>query len=172
MDNADRLSTIWGTTSFRVSSSIIQNLYKIWKELVPEVGKQYPYADLSAELTFQSIPPPPKNGSHANSLGFIADSAPEKDVVFLQVVLTSGDARADEGLQVALQDIIARLDEQIEKEDVKHDFVYLNFAASFQDPFAGYGKEKVDALRSVARKYDPKGLFQKQLAGGFKLFER
>lgn len=163
-------STIWATTSFHVSPTIIQNVYKIWKEAVPQVGKQYAYANISAELTFQSIPPTPKKDGHVNSLGFDPDSAPEKDVVFLQVVLTSEDEKADEGLQVALKDIITSLEEQIEKEGVKHDFVYLNFAASFQDPFAGYGEERVDALRSVAKKYDPEGLFQKQLSGGFKLF--
>jgi hypothetical protein len=146
-------------------------LYKIWKELVPEVGKQYAYADFGAELTFQGLPPTPHEESHPNSLGFNPESEPEKDVVFLQVVFTYSDARADEGLQVALQDFVARLEKQIEEEDVHHDFVYLNFAATFQNPFAGYGEEQQEKLRSVARKYDPAGLFQKQLAGGFKLFE-
>lgn len=51
------------------------------------------------------------------------------------------------------------------------DFLYLNYADGFQDPIAGYGEQSVRYLRDVARKYDPHGVFQKAVKGGFKIPE-
>lgn len=48
-------------------------------------------------------------------------------------------------------------------------FLYLNFAGGFQDPISGYGAKNVEFLRRVAAAYDPQGVFQKLMPGGFKL---
>lgn len=52
----------------------------------------------------------------------------------------------------------------------KSNFVYLNYAASYQDPVSSYGSASKAFLRSVSKKYDPEGLFQTGVPGGFKLF--
>ena len=51
-----------------------------------------------------------------------------------------------------------------------HEFEYLNYADSSQDPIASYGADNVERLRATSRKYDPHGVFQKQVPGGFKLW--
>lgn len=165
---ADCISrTVWATSTFRISPTIVHRIHQIWKDLVPKIVAQYPGA--ASQLTFQAIMPAPKAGSSLNSLGFTASEAPEKDLVFLQIVFSYVDASATDGLQTALKDFIRLFNEAADQEGVGHKFVYLNFAAAFQDPFAGYGVESLKTLRKVARKYDPKGVFQKQV-GGFKLF--
>lgn len=80
------------------------------------------------------------------------------------------NSRATAGLEKALKDIVERIDELAEDEGVAHGFKYMNFAAWFQDPLVGYGRERKRALREVARKYDPQEMFQRQLSGGFKLY--
>lgn len=50
-----------------------------------------------------------------------------------------------------------------------HEFVYLNYANQDQDPISTYGRENVASLRAAAAKYDPRGVFQRQVPGGFKL---
>jgi hypothetical protein len=50
-----------------------------------------------------------------------------------------------------------------------HDFQYLNYADPSQNPIASYGQENVQRLKQASRKYDPQGVFQKQVPGGFKL---
>lgn len=47
---------------------------------------------------------------------------------------------------------------------------YLNYAFDFQDPIGSYGQENRKKLQDASRKYDPDGLFQKGVPGGFKLF--
>lgn len=48
-------------------------------------------------------------------------------------------------------------------------FKYLDYAWDFQDSIGSYGVEDKTFLQ-VSRKYDPGGLFQKGVPGGFKLF--
>jgi hypothetical protein len=51
-----------------------------------------------------------------------------------------------------------------------HDFQYLNYAGPGQNPLVSYGMANLANLRAVSKKYDPHGVFQRQVPGGFKLF--
>ena len=53
---------------------------------------------------------------------------------------------------------------------VFRDFQYTNYADSSQRPLASYGMQNLQRLRDVSREYDPKGVFQIQVPGGFKLW--
>lgn len=53
-----------------------------------------------------------------------------------------------------------------------HRWKYLNYAARWQDPIAGYGRSNKRRLGAISRQYDPDGVFQRQMPGGFKLFDR
>ncbi|KAK8097551.1 uncharacterized protein PG998_013037 [Apiospora kogelbergensis] len=46
----------------------------------------------------------------------------------------------------------------------------LDYAFSFQDPTGSYGHENRIKLQDTSQKYNPKGLFQPGVPGGFKLF--
>ena len=52
-----------------------------------------------------------------------------------------------------------------------HRYRYLNYADKDQDPITGYGAENVEKLKKISKHYDPRGVFQKQVPGGFKLFK-
>jgi hypothetical protein len=49
-------------------------------------------------------------------------------------------------------------------------FQYLNYAAAYQTPLETYGEDNLGFMRAVSKKYDPKGVFQKRVPGGFKLW--
>ena len=48
-------------------------------------------------------------------------------------------------------------------------YIYLNYAYKSQKPISGYGSANVQRLESISKKYDPAGIFQNQVPGGFKL---
>ncbi|KAF2677867.1 FAD-binding domain-containing protein [Lentithecium fluviatile CBS 122367] len=48
-------------------------------------------------------------------------------------------------------------------------WIYLNYAAPWQKPIESYGDANVAFLKSVSKQYDPRGVFQKAVPGGFKL---
>lgn len=55
-------------------------------------------------------------------------------------------------------------------QGLSNEFVYLNYALPSQDPIAGYGEGNVRHLREMSRRYDPEGVFQRLVPGGFKLW--
>jgi hypothetical protein len=161
--------TIWATTSSFISPTIVHRIHTLWKDLIPEICEQYAYAKPVAEITFQALAAPPRNGTSPNSLGFSSNETPEKNMFFLQLVFTFEDAAASDGFEEALKDLIGLIEGLTKEEGVFHKYKYLNFAASFQDPFTSYGIDELEKLKSVAKKYDPRGVFQTQVPGGFKL---
>lgn len=50
-----------------------------------------------------------------------------------------------------------------------NEYIYLDYADEIQDPLGSYGADNVYKMRAVAQKYDPKGVFQRQVPGGFKI---
>lgn len=50
-----------------------------------------------------------------------------------------------------------------------NEFIYLDYAYKDQNPLGSYGKENVEKIMAAAKKYDPKGVFQKMVPGGFKI---
>lgn len=50
-------------------------------------------------------------------------------------------------------------------------YKYLNYALNGQNPIDGYGPSNKAKLQAVSKKYDPIGIFQDVVPGGFKLFE-
>lgn len=50
-----------------------------------------------------------------------------------------------------------------------HPLEFVNYAAPFQNPMASYGEKNQQFMKAVSRKYDPDGIFQKIVPGGYKL---
>lgn len=48
-------------------------------------------------------------------------------------------------------------------------FRYLNYSDISQDPLRTYGESNVKQMKEVAVKYDPMGIFQTRVPGGFKI---
>ncbi|KAI1735654.1 FAD-binding domain-containing protein [Xylaria scruposa] len=49
------------------------------------------------------------------------------------------------------------------------DFIYLNYADIDQDPLSTYGASNIKLMKDVAAKYDPTGVFQTRISGGYKI---
>lgn len=71
--------------------------------------------------------------------------------------------------QQRLSEMTGAIYEYAESVDGAEDLVYLNYASTRQDVFASYGADNVKYLREVAAKYDPTGVFQTRIPGGFKI---
>lgn len=61
--------------------------------------------------------------------------------------------------------------DQAKSNGLWNKWVYLNYASDAQDPIIGYAVENIEKLKAASLKYDPKGLFQKNVPGGYKLFK-
>jgi len=65
--------------------------------------------------------------------------------------------------------LISGIQKFAEEKGTAVDYLYLNYADKDQDPLSGYGQEKVEFMKAVAEKYDPEGVYQNLMPGGFKI---
>jgi hypothetical protein len=49
-------------------------------------------------------------------------------------------------------------------------YVYMTYAFTHQDPITSYGVSNKNKMQEVSKEYDPEGIFQTSVPGGFKLF--
>lgn len=72
-------------------------------------------------------------------------------------------------VQQTAQTVMQKANEAARDMGMLHKFVYLNYANQAQDPILSYGRENVARLKAAEMRYDPRGVFQRQVPGGFKL---
>jgi len=117
------------------------------------------------QLTMLNQPYPVTNGT--NSLGFPVGAT---DVILLSVTTIYKNIADDQRIQAAVQAIVDKHRALLQSRGVLIPYQYLNYADKSQDPIASYGADVKARLQQVSKRYDPYGMFQKQVPGGFKLF--
>ncbi|KAJ5974318.1 FAD linked oxidase N-terminal [Penicillium waksmanii] len=58
---------------------------------------------------------------------------------------------------------------EAKSKGIFNEFVYMNYASMYQDPISGYGATNKALLKKIAKKYDPKAVYQTLQPGYFKL---
>jgi hypothetical protein len=79
------------------------------------------------------------------------------------------DPAHDDVMQYHLHQFIDKAIVELKALGFDEDFLYLNFAMQHQKPICAYGEENLRFLRETANEYDPDGVFQRLVPGGFKL---
>ncbi|KAL8836812.1 MAG: hypothetical protein Q9170_002773 [Blastenia crenularia] len=95
-------------------------------------------------------------------------SAGSKSIVVAQLTGTWEDPRDTAALEGVAIKLIDDIETAAQKSDLQTGYLYLNYAHAGQNVF-GEGKRKA-WLQEMSRKYDPQGIFQRCVPGGFKLF--
>ncbi len=80
------------------------------------------------------------------------------------------DSPADDAVFIALlESVVEQCATAARELRLDNPYVDLTHAYATQDPLGSYGADNLARLRSTAKKYDPEGVFQKLVPGGFKL---
>lgn len=83
----------------------------------------------------------------------------------IQLSCSWNHAADDERVYKVMVDIMKQVTKESIELGVANDWVYMNYANQFQDVIASYEDLSKAELKAVARKYDPKGVFQKLQPG-------
>ncbi|KAG9193876.1 hypothetical protein G6011_03911 [Alternaria panax] len=126
-----------------------------------EASNTYGQCEIFYEITVKT---PTHNGG--NALGFDANGSP---IHIIQLACSWNNAADDDNVYKVMSDIMEAIKSDAVKLGVQNDWVYMNYAAMFQDVIASYGSDGKKKLKTVAKKYDPTGVFQKLQPGYFKL---
>lgn len=153
--------------TFKNSARFMEEVYQIGNDIAPSIKF---VTGLRWTISFQSLPRVTYTRARQtgdNSLG-LTDG--QDDLVILLLTSTWTLSIDDDRMYEAAQTFGRKVEKRAKEKGLYHPFIYLNYADKWQDPIKGYGKQNVDALMNIARKYDARGLFQsKQVPGGFKL---
>ncbi|KAI3401489.1 hypothetical protein diail_10923 [Diaporthe ilicicola] len=105
-----------------------------------------------------------KNGG--NTLGLSVEDGP-----FYLMVISAWweDEEDDAAMYRMISAVLEKIKAAAVSEGVQNDYVYMNYASQFQDVVSSYGPENKAALKRIATKYDPAGVFQRLQPGYFKL---
>ncbi|GKZ55691.1 hypothetical protein AnigIFM49718_000774 [Aspergillus niger] len=104
-----------------------------------------------------------------NVMGLSSTEHPERSLVVTLLSATWDDAADDSRVEEAAKVLFSGIESDAHALDAYHPFVYLNYAAQWQDPIASYGPEVIERLRRISREVDPTGVFQNMVPGGFKI---
>ena len=150
----------------RNSASLLSDIFDITQSVVKPIGKTPGL--ILANLVFQPIPPAyTVPGFGQNSLGYRGNDGPLVNILIGFDWLHAAD---DAKFRAASEAVIQRSQTAARDQGRLHPVEYLNYAAEWQDPIASYGAAEKKRLQAVSKKYDPRGIFQKAVPGGFKLF--
>lgn len=78
-------------------------------------------------------------------------------------------AEDDARIFAHVEGLVAELRSLARDKGLLHRYIFTNYGYAKDDVVAGYGEESVSKFWAASKKYDPEGLFQSAVPGGFKL---
>ncbi|KAJ6784908.1 hypothetical protein PWT90_02381 [Aphanocladium album] len=151
----------------------ISNDFDTMRELWDEYDKIYDGLPHKTQVDWiiQFLPQPKIQQSYAktrggNSLGL---ENVEQDQIEIWFQPRWKDAALDGMMKDAQQRFVTVSEKVAKKHGTYSPFMYISYAAPHQQPLCGYGAESLAFLKKTATKYDPDGVFQTLMPGGFKL---
>lgn len=155
-------------TTVKADVPTLMAAYEIY---VNALGPLKSAEDLTTSFTLQAYPTSLLDKTAlagGNSLGIAPQDGPLMSILILSFWKNKDD---DERIHSTFKGVIEAVDREATTRGTAVPFKYMNYAAPFQDPIESYGKENKAKLQAASNKYDPEGLFQKAVPGGWKLFD-
>lgn len=118
-------------------------------------------------ISLEPLPPAIyKRRGPANSLG-LGDRSESLMIVLLSASWAS--SKDDEPAEETARSMFLNIEAEAKRSGVWDPFVYLNYAAPWQDPFVSYGASSRTRLQDVRQRFDPRHIFSLNVPGGFKI---
>lgn len=161
---------MWFTSTFGADTDLMKSIKGLYEDFLADLWTLLPADAFETQMVFQPIPSylaqvGERKGGNVLGLG---SSLTKNAVLFLLTLKTK--TAADEAVIHARGGVFfATVEEAVKASGNSLPFVYLNYANPSQDPLGSYGAENVAFLRDISAKYDPHGVFQQRVPGGFKI---
>ncbi|KAI0965161.1 putative oxidoreductase [Xylaria arbuscula] len=116
-------------------------------------------------ISLEPLPPAIyQRRSESNSLGLEDRS---QSLMILLLSAAWADTEDDTLVEQTARSMFLDIEIEAKRLGVYDPFVYLNYAAPWQDPFASYGVASRKRLQEVRQRYDPRQIFSFNVPGGF-----
>ena len=159
---------MFATTTFIPNEAMVLAAFEAWNASLAGVRD---IAGLTWSLSLE-VAAPGLFTRHANtnSLGLEGRSTETRAVVLLSQIWTN--PADDERVYAESARLVDAVEASARRLGVYDPYLYLNYAALWQDPIASYGEASGERLRALRARVDPRGVFTKNVPGGFKIPSR
>jgi hypothetical protein len=162
-DSLSVRSSLYVTTTFVITPTIMKKTNDIWKVATEELSS---ITGIISVNTYQQFPPQWKN--NPNAMGLDPDAELEKRLIIQIISIYWPEAKDYDTVKMVARDAMDQIEVATKNEGAYHPFKYANYAGFWQNVMESYGDDALRVLRETSQKYDPHGVFQKQVVG-FKL---
>jgi len=154
------------TTTFRPTLSVLNTTYSIWMASTSLLAT---IQNLSYSLSFEPIPVSVLAQSELHGPN-VLDLPQSLGPLIIALLSTTWHSPADDALARKLSiETMESIENASKQASTWHPYKYIGYADRSQQVLEGYGNENVQFLKTVSRRYDPQGVFQRLVKGGFKL---
>jgi hypothetical protein len=155
---------MFATTTFEPTEAMIRGAFEVWSASVAGVSK---IPGLTWSLSMEMVPEGQyQRKADSNSLG-LRDRKGTRAVILLTEAWQRPED--DEHVHAAVAALVTALEDKARSLDAYDPYLYLNYAAPWQNPIASYGDDKVQSLQALRNRVDPAAVFTKRVPGGFKI---
>ena len=156
------------TVTIKNDLPLLQKILNLWNSTI--AANSIPKVD-GVAYGLQLMPMPPAISSKSiatggNSLGINPADGP---LMIIQIYANWFQASDDSLIETVAGKLLDNIRTEARKANKLSPYVDLNYANKGQDVWTGRGIVNLAKLKAVSLKYDPQGVFQKQVLGGFKL---
>lgn len=155
-------------TTFQNDLTMLHTLFNLWNASISDVAT---VNGISWTINIQPINRAVTSKSAllgGNSLG-LPLNPPGGSLVLVLLSATWANSNQSLLMNQATDKLLNNIIHAAKTSGTFHRYIDLNHANKNQDPISGYGSNVKARLRAVSRKYDPDGIFQTAVPGGFKL---
>ncbi|KAI8934042.1 hypothetical protein NX059_008810 [Plenodomus lindquistii] len=159
----------FGTLTFANDLRVMNEAHLIYLDVVSNL-KVKATGDWSIYALYQPLPPAYWRASASRGGNVLGLERFDGQVLCLyQPYISWQGSHQDALFQGAGAELIHRIREYARSIGADNPYLYLDYADGAQDPLASYGAESVRKMKAAAKKYDPFGVFQHLVPGGFKI---
>ncbi|KAI8963633.1 FAD-binding domain-containing protein [Daldinia sp. FL1419] len=160
----------WFTLTFKLDARIIKKAGDVFESLAEELKTLIPDSKFYISMVLQPLPTSFARHSVARGGNMFGIERLQDDCVLLvaAVEVETPEISAQIGFPT-LKAAIGEIETYAKSVSGDVGFLYLNYCDGSQDPFRTYGEENIKKMKAAAAKYDPTGVFQTRVPGGFKI---
>ncbi|KAF2498143.1 FAD-binding domain-containing protein [Lophium mytilinum] len=156
----------WATTTIKNDRITLEAAHKAYRDGIVSIRKAN-IKGMSWTFVVQPLLPDWARKGDSNPLGL--DTSSDEPLVIVNFTVNWALSKDDENAEKITRAAIHQIDAFANDHGTGHRYKYLNYCGGAQRPFDGYGKDNLQFLKEVSRKYDSEGFFQGACNGGFKL---
>ncbi|KAM6476385.1 hypothetical protein HDV62DRAFT_375470 [Trichoderma sp. SZMC 28011] len=161
------LNWLFATLTLGTSS---ETMLDIFKTLNGSLFDFNPAGGVTWNFAFEPLPSVMLSKSAATGGNVLGLNPKDGNAIVLLFSALWPNSSSSDSIYQQGRETFAAIEKVAERKGELRKFEYLNYAGPHQTPLASYGADSLNFLRQVSKKYDPTGVFQHKVPGGFKLW--